>query len=293
MEEALRRFATLLAVECLELVTKQADAGSPISTVVVPTLVMSQPKMDRAAAADFGGRYPRYTGPIWLTPMRRRSRLVEATCRVLAATYRPTRLGNPHDPVDDLVYIVITNRSSPATSKAVFGEVKRHYSSWNLMLSRDDERKLADILRPLGMAKKKSAMLIAAFQQMRGDFGEVSLTSLRSLPTPAAEAYLSTLPGVSTKVAKCVLMYAFDRDVLPVDVHVHRLASRLGWVARKRADQCHQELEELVPAPLRRRFHVNAIQHGRSVCRPTPGCDSCVLNKYCAYYATHAAADRN
>jgi endonuclease III len=41
--------------------------------------------------------------------------------------------------------------------------------------------------------------------------------------------YLLSLPGVGVKTAKCVLMYSLGRAVLPIDIHVLRVAKRLGW----------------------------------------------------------------
>ena len=90
------------------------------------------------------------------------------------------------------------------------------------------------------------------------------------------------LDGVSEKVAKCVMMYTLGFDVLPVDVHVHRVATRLEWTNRKRADQCHEELEALVKPRYRFAFHVDCICHGRAVCRPkNPRCNDCVIRRYC------------
>ena len=97
---------------------------------------------------------------------------------------------------------------------------------------------------------------------------------------------LITLPGVSDKVAKCVMMYTMGKQVLPVDAHVHRVTRRLGWTSRKRADQTHEELEALIRPEQRYNFHVNCIQHGRLICIPhTPICNICPVNQYCEYYA--------
>jgi len=99
-----------------------------------------------------------------------------------------------------------------------------------------------------------------------------------------AERLLTTLPGVGKKVAKCVLMYSLDRQVLPVDVHTHRVAVRLGLAAKRRPDTSQDLIEAQVPPPLRYGFHVNAIAHGRSVCLPRkPMCEVCVLRQYCPY----------
>lgn len=69
--------------------------------------------------------------------------------------------------------------------------------------------------------------------------------------TVHADAHLVSLPGVSKKVAKCVLMYSLGRSVLPVDVRVHRVAARLGLPAKRRPDTSQDAIEGAVPEELR------------------------------------------
>ena len=44
---------------------------------------------------------------------------------------------------------------------------------------------------------------------------------------------LIALPGVGRKTANCVLVYAFRKPAIPVDIHVHRISNRLGIVKTK------------------------------------------------------------
>lgn len=119
---------------------------------------------------------------------------------------------------------------------------------------------------------------------LRQEFGRATLAPLRTMTDGEAEAFLVSLPGVGAKVAKCVLMYSLEREVLPVDVHVHRLATRLGFKTKKRADTSQELIEQAVPPRLRYGFHVNALAHGRAVCRPrTPRCNACVVSAWCQH----------
>ncbi|MBO0815614.1 MAG: endonuclease III, partial [Actinobacteria bacterium] len=101
----------------------------------------------------------------------------------------------------------------------------------------------------------------------------------------AARTYLESLPGVGPKTAACVLTFALGRAAFPVDTHVHRVATRLGWLPPKTAaDMAHRLLEQMVPADIRYDLHVAMISHGRTVCRARrPRCDACVLNDLCAH----------
>lgn len=207
--------------------------------------------------------------------------VVRAVCNALEDTYRSPRLGNPYDPLDDLVYIFLSNRTTPAVAVRVFDALRSAYPAWESVIDAP-ERSVAEVLRPAGLAIKRSAALRALLERLRADFSTCTLAPLATWSDAKAERYLCTLPGVSRKVAKCVLLYGFDRAVLPVDVHVHRITTRLGWHQHRRADQSHDTLESLVPPHARYSFHVNCVAHGRALCRPrVPRCDACPILVHC------------
>lgn len=213
-------------------------------------------------------------------PMTRSSE-IRSACELLDAAYGSPRHGNPTDPSDVLLYILLSNRTAPIVARRVYAQLRSADPKWYDLTT----EALRGVLRPAGLAEKRAAHLMGIAERLRRDFGTVTLEPLRGEPDTEAEAYLCSLPGVSVKVSKCVLMYGFDRQVLPVDVHVHRITGRLGWHSHRRADQSHSTLEEVVPPELRYAFHVNCVAHGRAVCRASrPACGSCVLLSQCQFY---------
>lgn len=224
------------------------------------------------------------TGSIWRSKRVLRWKTVATVCARLEKEYGLPRFGNPRNPLADLIYIVISNKTSPSTANLTYARLRQRFKAWEDVLNAAPSE-LRKLLEPAGLARKKSKYIRAALARIRADFGSCSLTALRKIAPHNAHDYLVSLPGVSDKVAKCVLMYTLDAQVLPVDSHVHRVATRLGWTARKRADQSHEELEALVPPSKRFAFHVDCIAHGRLICRPeSPICDECCINCYCAYF---------
>lgn len=222
-------------------------------------------------------------------PAHERARTVRAVCKSLEAAYGLPRFGNPFDPVDDLVYIILSNKTSGAMAASLYRELKRKAPAWGEVIKRGP-RWLERIIRPGGLSRVKSRQIVTALRRIRSELGCCDLRPLREWPVESIEAFLVSLPGVSEKVAKCVMLYAMECDVLPVDTHVFRIARRLGWTSRRRADQTHAELEALVPPRLRHVFHVGSIAHGREICRTTgPLCDECCLRKHCKFgRAKHA-----
>jgi endonuclease III len=228
------------------------------------------------------------SGSIWKCTNKERVRTVVRVCELLEAEYGCPRLGNPHNPVDDLVYIMLSNKTSPKISKSIYLQLKAKYRNWYQFLDAPISC-VRRIMLPGGLAKIKSNQIRSALRRIEKNFGRLRLEGLKNFSVEDAEAYLKTLPGVSEKVAKCVMMYTLGFDVLPVDRHVHRIAARLGWTCRKRADQCHPELEALVQPNYRYAFHVSSICHGRLVCTSIkPDCNACILRRHCNYYLTNA-----
>jgi endonuclease III len=195
------------------------------------------------------------------------------------------RLGNPTDPLDDLVFVVLSGKTSPETASVVYERLKSAFPAWDQMAD-SSLRRIEAILKPAGLSRVRGRNLLGTMRRLRADVGKCDLTVLRGASLDIAFEYLVSLPGVSSKVAKCVMMYALGVQVLPVDSHVHRVAARLGWTARKRADQCDDELQALVPPRMRLAFHVDCIAHGRAICRPTaPACHRCPIHDDCPYVA--------
>jgi endonuclease III len=210
-------------------------------------------------------------------------------CRALTREYGNPRLGNKSNPLDELVYIILSTRTQDQAFRLTFTKLKTQFPSWGRVRIRDRGR-VERILRPAGLSRLKARQLLAIFERLRSSFGRATLAPMRRLPNRQAEAFLTSLPGVAAKVAKCVLMYSFGRQVLPVDVHVHRVATRLGLETKKRPDTSQDLIEGAIPPRLRYGFHVNAVAHGRTVCLPrAPRCDVCCIAKWCHYYRVRIA----
>lgn len=208
---------------------------------------------------------------------------IDAVCQALDRVYASPRHGNPTDPLDDLIYIIISTRSHERRFATVYRQVKSAFQTWD-EISHPSLPVLESLLIPGGLGKLKARQIVSIVEQLRADFGHATLAPLRAWDADIVEAYLTSLWGVSRKVAKCVAMYTLGRQVLPVDVHVHRIAGRLGLQVKRRPDTSQDLVEEAVPPRLRYGFHVNAIAHGRAICRPrNPRCDVCCIASWCRY----------
>jgi|Deesub1362A_J573_1020465.scaffolds.fasta_scaffold00202_13 endonuclease-3 len=93
---------------------------------------------------------------------------------------------------------------------------------------------------------------------------------------------LIKLPGVGRKTANVVLAYAFGKNTIAVDTHVHRIANRLGMVNTKKPEETEENLKKIVPDNLWKRVNKAFVGFGQSVCRPLkPLCNECPIEQYC------------
>lgn len=142
---------------------------------------------------------------------------------------------------------------------------------------------LERIIKPLGLSKKRSVQLRTIARSLVKRFGsQRSVTRFGKDNPTDLEELLTSFPGVGLKIAKCVTMYACDALVLPVDVHVWRVATRLGLAPGGRlVDRKAMDLERAIAPRFRYDFHVRAMALGRDVCKSKPDCHRCVLRTAC------------
>ena len=95
---------------------------------------------------------------------------------------------------------------------------------------------------------------------------------------------LISLPGVGSKTANCTLVYAFKKPAIPVDIHVHRISNRLGWVNTLRPEQTEEALAKIIPKDQWIRINRIFVRFGQTTCLPNrPKCDSniCPISSRC------------
>jgi endonuclease-3 len=212
----------------------------------------------------------------------------------LEATYGRPRHGNPTGPLADLVYVTLSNATQPGNAHQVYRALRERYPTWRALLGAPRDE-VAAVLRPAGFAHRRAEWYQEALACILRDVGSLEEDEVEDAWASLSDAklldHLTGLPGVGPKVARCVMLYALDRDVLPVDRHVYRLAVRLGWTDAAAPETSHGELEALVPPHRRYVFHVCGVAHGRARCFETdPACEECPVQRHCRYYAEVVSA---
>jgi endonuclease III len=215
------------------------------------------------------------------TPGPARIRAVQRRLRARQGVFTP----KPGLPIlDELVATVLSQHTSDINSERAFAQLKTRFPDWQ-QVADAPHGEVADAIRCGGIADQKARRIQQILAAIEDREGHIGLDRLHDLDDAAVEAYLTSLPGAGPKTAACVLVFSMNRAAFPIDTHVHRIVTRLGWIrAGTTAEQAHRALAPAVPPDIRYDLHIALVTHGRTVCRAQrPDCSGCVLRDLCAY----------
>jgi len=192
---------------------------------------------------------------------------------------RMTALNELHEaetgPFSILIGTILSARTKDETTtkivKVLFSKYKNSKQLANAKL-KDVEK----IIKSIGFYHVKSKRIIEVAKIIDAKYkGKV----------PDDLETLVQLPGVGRKTANCVLVYAYDKPAIPVDIHVHRISNRLGLVDTKHPEETELELMKKIKKKYWLEINDTFVMFGQNICKPiTPMCDVCKIKKSCKYY---------
>ncbi len=99
---------------------------------------------------------------------------------------------------------------------------------------------------------------------------------------PCEEKVLLSFHGVGPKCTNLVLGIACGQASVGVDVHVHRVTNRWGYVQTTTPEKTMQALQELLPRRYWVEINALLVPFGKHVCTGTsPHCSTCLLLDMC------------
>ncbi len=202
--------------------------------------------------------------------------------RLLAGVYGVRTWQPHHDPISELIAVILSQNTSDTNSSRAFNGLVGTFGNWNQVANANVE----DIERAIqsgGLSRIKAARIKQILQLILQERGNLDLSFLEMLPITEAGTWLKKFPGVGPKTVSCVLLFSLGKPVFPVDTHVFRVAKRLGLIENGLSvEKAHEILGDMVPAVDVYQLHMNMVEHGRQVCKAhKPKCAECVLNKGC------------
>jgi endonuclease-3 len=195
----------------------------------------------------------------------------------------PERNKKLPDALDLLIATILSQNTNDNNSYKAFQNLKDKYSSWDKLIT-EKQTAIEKEIRIAGLAKQKSQAIKNVVTQLKNSTGKVSLKHIDQLSDEEAIKELTKYKGIGVKTASCVLLFALDRNVCPVDTHVYRTLNRIGIVKEKSRDKTFFSINKNFPEQIAHSFHTNLIRLGREICKPAnPSCGICPLLKICKY----------
>lgn len=136
-----------------------------------------------------------------------------------------------------------------------------------------NEEDLVKAIYPVGFYKNKAGQIIELSRKIVVDYnGKV----------PDSIDELCKFRGVGRKTANLVMTLGFGVPAICVDVHVHRIFNRLGYVKTKTPEETEFVLREKLPIEFWIPINTLLVTHGQNVCKPIkPKCNECPISAYC------------
>lgn len=177
-----------------------------------------------------------------------------------------------HDPFKVLICCILSLRTNDLTTYPCSLRMLEIGTKPEDFLNVDVET-LAKAIYPVGFYKNKAQQILDISRDLVKNYGS---------KVPASIDELVKFKGVGRKTANLVMAKGFDIPAICVDVHVHRISNRLGWVKTKTPEETEMALRKLLPEKYWLDINTILVTFGQNLCRPTkPMCEKCPVAEFC------------
>jgi endonuclease-3 len=134
-------------------------------------------------------------------------------------------------------------------------------------------KKIERAIYPVGFYRTKAKSIHAICRRLLEVYGGI---------VPESIEELVTLSGVGRKTANLVVTVGYGKPGICVDIHVHRISNRWGYVRTKTPEETEQALRRKLPVRHWITLNDLLVPYGQNLCQPvSPFCSRCKLIEYC------------
>lgn len=134
-------------------------------------------------------------------------------------------------------------------------------------------KKLERVIYPVGFYRTKAKAIHHICRRLINEYAGV---------VPDSIDELVTLPGVGRKTANLVVTLGYGKPGICVDIHVHRISNRWGYIKTKTPEESEQVLRRTLPKQYWIIYNDLLVPYGQNLCLPvSPLCSTCKLTELC------------
>lgn len=198
--------------------------------------------------------------------------LLRAECRQWATPSVTVIAEQFRSPYAVLVSCVISLRTKDAVTAEASNRLFQRASTPQDMLALSKEE-IAALIFPAGFYRTKARQIREMSHILVERFGG---------RVPDELDQLLSLKGVGRKTANLVVTLGYGKPGICVDIHVHRIMNRWGYVATKTPDQTEAALRSRLPQEYWIEINDLLVCYGQNCCVPvSPFCSRCVVSEWC------------
>ena len=177
------------------------------------------------------------------------------------------------DPFKVLISTILSLRTRDETTGRVSKELFKKYDNPE-KLANAKLKDIQEIIRPVNYYIGKSKRIKEISQKLVEEYKS-------KVPEDFNE--LLKFKGVGRKTANIVMLYGHNQpDYIAVDIHMHRIPNRLGWIKTKKPEETEEVLKKIVPRKYWWSLNNNFVAFGQNICLPvSPKCSICPVRNYC------------
>ena len=177
-----------------------------------------------------------------------------------------------HDPFKVLICCILSLRTNDLTTYPCSLRMLDLGTTPKDFLNVDVDT-LAKAIYPVGFYKNKAQQILDISKELVEKYDS---------KVPDSIEELIKFKGVGRKTANLVLAKGFGIPAICVDVHVHRISNRIGWVKTKTPDETEMELRKHLPKKYWLDINTILVTFGQNLCKPQkPMCNVCPIKEYC------------
>ena len=180
-----------------------------------------------------------------------------------------------NDPFKILIGTILSARSRDENTSKIVRKLFQKYKNAR-ELANADLNDIKSIIHSIGFYNTKAERI--------KQVSKIIVEKFHGIVPNEVEDLLG-LPGVGRKTANCVLVYAFNKPAIPVDIHVHRISNRIGIVKTQNPKKTEEELIKIIDRKYWLILNNTFVRYGQNICLPIrPKCEICSLKDVCNYY---------
>jgi len=177
-----------------------------------------------------------------------------------------------HDPFRVLVACLLSLRTKDETTGPASARLFALADTPKAML-RLTAKQIEQAIFPVGFYRTKARVILGVCRDLLDRFGG---------RVPDEIDALLTLKGVGRKTANLVVTQGFNKPGICVDVHVHRISNRWGYVRTRNPEETEIALRERLPRRYWIGYNDLLVSFGQNVCQPlSPKCSECPVSRSC------------